>query len=119
MARLHIREQTGVNTYNVVVHSPTPVGNNSAGVAWSAAIVASSAPVTQMSIGNGSGQITNAEANQVAAGTVLETAFQWQDDPTWTTQQRTDDLNLRATQAVADATTLFQARLKFFGLTVA
>ena len=119
MARLHIREQTGPNLYSVIVHSPTPAGNNAAGNSWSSCILAASAPVTQMTIGNGVGQITNGEANAVAAGTVMETAFQWGDDPSWTNQQRLDDLNLRATQAVDEAVSLMQARLKQFGRSVA
>jgi len=119
MARLHIREQTGPNIYNVIVHSPTPAGNNSAGVAWVAANLASNVSVTQMSIGNGVGQITNAEANQVAAGTVMETAFQWGDDPAWTNAERLADLEIRAAQAVNDAVMTMQARLKQFGRSVA
>lgn len=119
MARLHIREQAGNNLYNVIVHSPTPAGNNSAGAAWSSVIQAALAPTTQMTVGNGFGQITNTEANAVAAGTVIETAFIWGDDPTWTTQQRADDLSIRAGQAVADAVAQLQARLKWFGMTVA
>lgn len=119
MARLHIREQVGPNLYNVIVHSPTPGGNNAAGNSWSSCILASSAPVTQMTIGNGVGQITNAEANAVAGGTVMETAFQWGDDPTWDNPTRLADLELRATQAVNEAVALMQARLRQFGRSVA
>jgi len=72
-----------------------------------------------MTVGNGVGNITNAEANQVAAGTVMETAFQWGDDPAWTNAERLADLEIRATQAVNDAVATMQARLKQFGRTVA
>jgi hypothetical protein len=119
MSRLHVREQVGLNLYSVIVHSPTPAGTNAVGNSWSSCILASSSPVTQMSIGNGIGQITNAEANQVATGAVMETQFQWGDDPNWTNQQRLDDLAVRATQAVNDAVATMQSRLKFFGHTVA
>lgn len=119
MARLHIREQAGNNLYSVIVHSPAPVGNNSTGTAWASVIQAADAPVTQMTVGNGFGQITNAEANAVAAGTVLETAFLWGDDPTWDDATRNADLNIRAGQAVAEAVARLQERLKHFGRTVA
>lgn len=119
MARLHIREQAGNNLYNVIVHSPTPAGNNSAGTAWSSVIQAALSPVTQMTIGNGFGQITNTEANAVAAGTVIETQFLWGDQPEWDNATRVADLNIRATQAVDDAVARIQERLKHFGRTVA
>ena len=113
--RLHVLEAAGPNVYSVAVHSPVSGGNNSAGVAWSTALVNAGLAVTQMAVGTGAGQISSAEAAQVAAGTVLETSFQWQDDPAWTNPQRTADLDTRATQAVADAQTKISARLKYYG----
>jgi hypothetical protein len=50
---------------------------------------------------------------------VIEANFLWQEDPAWTNQQRLDDLNLRAGQAVSNAVAEFQASLKNFGMTVA
>ena len=119
MARMHILQQVGFNLYQVVVHAPTPAGNNSAGVSWATAIQNAGLGVTQMAIGNGPGQITTAESNTVTNGTVIEAGFQWGDDPTWTNAQRQADLNTRAAQAVAEVTANFQNRLKFFGFTVA
>jgi hypothetical protein len=55
----------------------------------------------------------------VAAGTVLETAFLWGDDPAWDDATRNADLNIRAGQAVAEAVSRIQDRLKHFGRTVA
>ena len=119
MARLHILEQTSPNLYNVIVHAPPPAGNNSAGVAWTTALVNSGLAVTSMPVGPGPGQITTAEADQVTSGELIEARFSWQDDPAWTNQQRLDDLNLRAAQAVSEIGAQYSARLKQFGRTVA
>jgi hypothetical protein len=116
---MHILDSAGTNLYRVVVHTNTPVGNNSAGVAWTAALAASGLNVSQLTVGNGAGQITQNEMNQITNGTVFETTFVWGDDPSWTNQQRLDDLNVRAGQAVAEAAAVMQARLKFYGHTVA
>jgi hypothetical protein len=119
MARMHVLQASGNNVYSIVVHAPTPAGNNSAAISWATALQNSGLATTQLVVGNGPGQITNAESNQVLAGTLIEANFQWEDNPTWTNQQRLDDLNLRASQAVAAVTADYQARLKYFGHTVA
>src|SRR5262245_49402651 len=118
MARLHILEQSGLNLYRVVVHAPTPNGNNSAGVAWTDAIKNSGLAQTVLSVGNGPGQITTAEANTVSNGTVIEAPFLWEDNPSWTNQERQADLNSRAINIVNEVTADLQRKLKFFGFTV-
>lgn len=119
MARMHILRQTSLNTYEIVVHATTPAGNNLAGVAWSTAISNSGPPASTMTVGNGPGQISTSENNQVANGSVIEVGYIWQDDPNWNDTQRAADLKLRAQQAVAEAVTNLQARLRWFGRTVA
>lgn len=119
MARMHILEQSQPNLYNVIVHAPTPAGNNQAGIAWSTAIVNAGLARTALTTGNGPGQITAAEANQVTNGTVIEATFQWGDDPTWTNAERLADLNTRATQAVDEVLANYAARLRQYGRTVA
>lgn len=121
MPRMHIMEQVnpGQNLYSVIVHAPAPAGNNSANVPWATAIVNAGLAVSQMTVGNGAGQITQSEQNQVAAGSVIEAAFLWGDDPSWDNATRLADLNTRAGQAVAEITSNLQARLKQFGRTVA
>ena len=116
--RLHILQEIAPNLYDVVVHTPTPAGNNQAGIAWSVALVNSGLAVTSLPVGNGPGQIASNEANQVTSGSVIETRFQWGDDPAWTDQQRIDDLNLRAGQAVAEVLAVYSAKLRQFGRTV-
>lgn len=117
--RMHILQQGANNVYEVVVHAPTPGGNNSAGVAWTVALANSGLNITVLPVGNGPGQISSAESNQVANGTLIEARFQWQDNPAWTNQERLADLDIRAAQAVAEVLTNYGQRLKYFGLTVA
>lgn len=119
MARLHILRQTSSNLYNVVVHAPTPNGNNLAGFTWAQAMAGAKYGQTTLEIGNGPGQITNAEANQVTSGALIEAPFAWGDDPNWTDQQRAADLEIRAGQAVNEAVERMQFTLRHFGRTVA
>lgn len=119
MPRLHIGEANGFNTYSVNVHTPTPAGVNAAGVSWAEAIRNSGNNVSAMTVGNGPGQISNSENTQVLNGSVYEASFTWGNNPTWTDQQRTDDLNVRAAQAVEQKLAELQGRLMFFGMTVA
>lgn len=119
MARIHVLQAAGVDTYTVVVHAPTPAGNNSAGIAWSTALANAGLATTVMTVGNGPGQISQSEANQIAAGTVLEGTMQWGDNPAWTNAERQADLALRANQLIAELQARYAAQLKFFGATVA
>ena len=115
MGSIHVLAGGRNGVYQVVIHTTTPAGNNSAGVSWATAIVNSGRNKTILPTGNGPGQITSAEAAQITAGTVIETVMQWQDDPTFTNQQRIDDINLRAGQLQTETLARFGAELKFFG----
>jgi hypothetical protein len=115
---MHILTGSYGGIYRVIVHAPTPAGTNGAGVLWSDALKNSGRAITRMTVGNGAGQITNAEANNVAAGSVLEAEFNWQDDPNWNALERTADLNLRATQAVTEILDVMTHELRQFGQTV-
>lgn len=119
MSRLHIMTGDANNVFTVVCHAPTPVGNNSAGIAWNTAVANALKPVTRMTIGVGPGQITTAESNQVASGDVLEVSFQFNDDPNWSAPTRTAQLNLIATDAVTRTQNELGAKLKWFGAVVA
>ena len=117
MSNIHVLAGAGLNRYTVVVHVATPAGNNAAGVPWSTAIVNAKRNTTVLLTGNGVGQITAAEAAQVAAGTVLEGSFDWGDDPAWTNGQRIADLDTRAAQLAAELLGRTGADLKYFGFT--
>lgn len=118
MARLHLLRQNSPTMYAAVAHAPTPAGSNLAGVTW-VDCLKSVGTVTSMTIGNGAGQIATSEANQVAAGTLIEANFPWSDNPAWTTQERTADLATRAQQSVDTAISDMTDRYRLFGLTVA
>lgn len=123
MSRLHIMQVNGVNTYDVIVHSPTPAGNNDGGRAWSEVLVNSGQNVSQLPVGSGGGRISQAEANAIAAGTTFETKFSWQDPRpdggAGANAERTSDLNIRAAQAVDQALAAFQVIHRFWGREVA
>lgn len=115
MSRIHVLESVGLNTYRVVVHDTTPVGNNAASIAWSTAIQNAGLAVTTMIEGTGAGQISTAERATVLNGSVLEGSFAWQDNPLWNATQRNADLDLRATQLIAELQARLSARLRYFG----
>jgi len=119
MARIHLLVGGSDGSFTAVVHTPVPgTGNNAAGVQWRTALANSGLNKTSMTTGNGPGQITTAEANSVANGSVLETTFPWFDNPLWTPAEKNANLNETADRAVAEATADFQKRLNYFGYTV-
>lgn len=118
MAQLHVLEHTGNNRYQIVVHAPTPVGNNSAGFAWSTLLKNAGLAQTSLAIGTGPGQVTQAEADAIANGTVIEVAFQWDDDPAMNNAQRLAALTAYAEARVADVLAEYSAKLRWFGFTV-
>ena len=77
---IHLLDQTGPHVHRIIFHHTTPAGDSPAGVAWSLAIVNrhklandGDAPATALPIGDGTaGTITQAEADQIAAGEVIE-----------------------------------------------
>lgn len=118
MAKIHVLTAGAqANLYTVVVHDTTPAGNNSAGVAWSDAVKNSGLAATSMQEGTGAGQITTAEKASVLAGTTLEATFTFQDDPSWTTNQRNTALDAKATAAIAQMEAELARVLKWFGAT--
>lgn len=120
MAKIHIISGSN-NTFQAVVHAPTPAGNNDAGVTWKTAIANSATRVSVMPIGNGSGQITTAEANQVAGADIIEAVVPFQDnpdsDPAWDTTKRAAYLLLIGNRAIVELTDQFRRDLRLFGLT--
>jgi hypothetical protein len=117
MAKIHVLAGGSNNVYTVVVHAPTPAGSNAAGVLWSDALKNSGRAKSILTVGNGPGQITQAEMNQVTSGSLIEGNFQWGDDPNWDNATRQSDLDLRATQLTNDLLAQYGAELKYFGFT--
>lgn len=119
MAAIHILAGDTAGFYTAVVHAAAPVGLNEAGVTWADAIQASGRATTVMRVGDGAGQITPAEASDIASGAVIEVTFSWGVDPAWTPEQRQTDLEFRAAQSVAEQIDRYQRELRFFGATTA
>src|SRR5690349_20634272 len=108
MSKLHILQQTAPNTYNVVVHAPMPAGNNDANITWAAAVAGAGLAVSVLPIGNGPGQITQSEMNQITSGTLIEAPFVWGDNPDWDNATRASDLQVRAQQAIDEITNRYK-----------
>lgn len=117
MSNIHVLSGNTNGLYTAIIHTPTPVGNNAVGVSWKTALVNSGMAKTVMTPGVAAGQISSAEKAQIEAGDVIEAVTQWQDDLTFTTQQRLDDFTLRTQQAVTDRLDRLSAQLKYFGYT--
>ena len=115
MSDIHILDGNGGNLFTVVVHVATPNGSNIVGTSWVDAIKNSGRAKSILTVGNGRGQISNAEMNSILAGSIIEGVLQWEDDPAWTNQQRTDDIAVRAAQLKAQLLHQYARELKFFG----
>jgi hypothetical protein len=120
MAHIHVLDNAGGDNFNALVHIAVPAGNNSVGVSWKTCWLASlgaAAPASKLLVGNGPGQISQAESNQISGGDLMEFDFQFTDDPNST--QATRDANIDAvalsvqTQRLAD----LRSRFKFYGYT--
>ena len=117
MAKIHVLEAGAVNTYRVAVHIATPAGNNSAGVAWSAAVANSGRANTVLSEGNGPGQISTAEMNQIQNGSLIEGVFDFTDNPADDAATRNARLDQVATQTTNELLARYQRELKYWGAT--
>lgn len=117
MAKIHVLHGAGGNAFMVTVHIATPAGNNSAGVLWSDAIKNAGLNNTIMTVGTGPGQISQSEADAIAAGTVIEGVFPWGDNPNWSNAERIADLDVRATQLTNELLAKYGQDLKYFGFT--
>ena len=73
MADIHVLTARSRGQVDVVLHVPIPVGTNSVGTNWRTALVNSdTGGNTSLTIGEGPGQITQAEADLIASGAIFE-----------------------------------------------
>lgn len=118
MSRLHILAGSGVNSFQCALHETVPAGNNAAGVPWSTALVNSGVGGRSiMAVGSGAGQITQAEMDQIIAGTLYEVLFTFQNDPNWTQAQRNAAMDTQIATLSAETQTRIASSLRLFGLT--
>lgn len=106
------------NVYTMVVHTATPVGNNSAGFAWSACLVSAGLNKTMLTVGTGPAQISQADADAIAAGTMAEGSFVYCDDPSLTNPQRNAAIAAQAVKCINDLKSSIAGSLKWYGQTI-
>ena len=117
MSKIHILEGSRPDTFRIVVHSPVPPGNNSAGFSWATCLVNSGMAATSMIEGNGPGQITTAEKAQVLGGSLIERRFDFMIDSDWTAAERNAALDAEAAKLIAETEQHLAATLRWYGVT--
>lgn len=111
--------------YDVVMHFPTPVGDNPAGIPWATAIVnsqlaqKSNGRFSVLAQGNGqNGTISAAEEAELAAGAKFEVVESFRPDSgPANPQQQLQALLAFYAERLATRTAQLQVRLKYFGFT--
>ncbi len=116
MSTVHVLEKTSLNGWKVVIHTAVPNGNNSAGFSWKNVFLnAKRSGSSILEVGNGPGQITNAENVQVLNGDVLEFVFSNMELESGTSP--IDVINQLTPQEISNILTAWQGEFKYWGLT--
>lgn len=122
MSDIHVLAGDGRGKFSVVMHFAVPDANNSAGgggVSWRTALINSGiGGSTSMTIGDGPAQITQAEADLIAAGELYEHRANFPLESAGTVPA-SQQAALRALCVRKKAATIadLQRRLKYFGHT--
>jgi hypothetical protein len=118
MSDLHVLDGSG-SAVHVACHIPIPAGNNLIGVGYQVAWVNSGRAVASaMPIGTGAGQIAQAEANALTAGTLAEIVLEMQPEAVTTGPARIAMLRELWGQA-QDRLTADLRALRYYGFTAA
>lgn len=117
MANIHVLAGDGNNVFQAVIHVPVVTGNNLVGVNYRTAMANSGLNTTIMTVGSGSGQITQTERDLLTSGALYETVFFFGNNPNWTTTQRQDAFNAEVTQRTFAAQAFISVALAYFGYT--
>ena len=120
MADIHVSKGGSDSHYHIIMHLPSPGGNNSVGVAWSTALVNSGlGGSTSLPDGDGAdGTISTAEKASIEAGTLYEHSKEFPAE-----SGGTSNAELRASlrefhsQEKISVTALLQTQLRYFGHT--
>lgn len=112
MSKIHILS-AGNWDYSVILHTSTPGGSNSAGKSWSDILVAMGMQ-TSMIVGTGPGQITQAEANSIAAGDTIEIVASILVESGGATQESLDEMADKIIQVEKQK---LQMQYKYYGYT--
>ncbi len=117
MSKLHVLTSDGKGRYSAVVHTPVPLGNNSAGESWKAALLAGGASgSTDLVVGTGPSNILQAEKDQITAGNVLEFRISF---PFESGGASLVSLNEMVDSAIVNKKAQLASQYKYFGFTVA
>lgn len=112
--KLHVLEALGQGRYRVVLHTPMPGGNNSAGVTWKAAYLAAGLATSVLVVGSNPGQTTQVEKDSITAGDVIEIVSEILTETGGTTPA---SVTYMADLIIAAALAALQVRLKYYGYT--
>lgn len=124
MAKAHVLTASGIGDDAIflgVAHATTPAGSNESGTTWKAALVASGMAKSKMtSVGNGVGQITQAEKDLIESGDMIEASFTFglkgDDNVTVLTGQALiDHMMIFADRAIQARKDQLAAQLRYFG----
>lgn len=114
MSKIHVLE-TIHGIANVVLHTNTPAGNNSVGIAWKeAGLNSGKLGTTMLTEGTGAGQITTAEKAQVESGDVIEIVDSIHVESGGATADSIDEL---AGPIINEYEAELQRKLNYFGYT--
>lgn len=121
MAFVHVLSSGGVPNYELITHAAIPSGNNSVGTPWKTCWLASfgaGKPSSWLLVGNGPGQISQTESNQISSGDLLELGpFLFTDEPWFTVDDRNASIDAVASQMTNMALGDFMLRFKYYGFT--
>ncbi len=112
MSKIHIltRQADG---YEVIVHTPVPVGNNEDGHTWKEVLLkAGVSGVSSLTVGTGVGETTQAEMDDILAGDVIEFRTTIRAESSGATPSSIDAM---VDAAIVDRKKLLAHQYKFYG----
>jgi hypothetical protein len=110
--KVHVLDAQSTSRYRVVLHTPMPVGNNSAGVTWKAAYLAAGLAVSILPVGSAPGTTTQAEHDAILAGDTIEILGEIPAESGGATSASVTQM---ADALIASALSVLQARLRYYG----
>lgn len=110
--KVWVLESDGAGNYQCVIHTPTPVGNNSTGISWSSALVGAGLNATVLDVGPNGWQQSQTEHDAVVAGTTIELVATLPIDSAHSTAASVTAL---VASAISDYIALLGRKLMWFG----
>ena len=115
MSKIHVLKSNNNKSYNVVLHFNTPTGNNAVGLSWKLVGLGSKAiGSTSLEVGINTGEITQAEYDNIISGDVVEIVRNIKVDG----QVTDNDINNLADILINEYKINMQSILKYFGHTL-